>query len=248
MYIGALPPRVTRCWGRDVLWDMRSHFVAVATLLVATGFCQVRPVYSSVESHAAAARVICVGRIVKIEDVKIDAWEAAELTIEVTETLKGRPQKSIKANRDRQYEMAGFEAARKAGAEFVWFIPKDTARTGYCLEPSFSEYRLLGGLAIGMDLTILRTRQELLARIRKFLKENPDAKGGAALLTPLPGQSLTGFVDFLIPLCPWTEKLAVRMITKPESFTFGPPTGTPTIPHQNRSGARARRGCCALRA
>ena len=221
---------------------MRSFFVAVVALLVASGVCQVRPVYSSVESYAAAAKVICVGRIAKIQDLRIDAWDAAELTIEVTETLKGQPQKTIKANRDRQYDKAGFEAALKAGAEFVWFVPKDTARTSYCLEPSFSEYRLLGGLAIGMDFTILRTRQELLGRIRKFLKENPDAKGGAALLTPLPNQSVTAFVDFLIPLCPWAEKLAVRMISKPESFTFGPPTGNPYDPASEPEWRKSKAG------
>ncbi|MEQ1824053.1 MAG: hypothetical protein ABL949_16205 [Fimbriimonadaceae bacterium] len=232
--------------GRDVLSFMRSLSIAFTVLLCASVCCQVRPVYSSVESYAAGAKLICVGKIAKIEDVVIKSpdmishsYKAIELTIEVSETLKGQQQKTIKAHRYGKDDKQTYEAIRKAGADFVWFVPggestagfpKDTARTEFCLEPDLSEYKPLAGLAIGMDFTMLRSRQDLLARIRNFLKENPAAKAGVALLTPLPGQSLTGWVDFLVPLGPWTEKLAVRMITKPDSFTFGPPVGNPYDP------------------
>lgn len=225
---------------------MGSLLVSFAVLVGASGLCQVRPVYSSVESYAADAKLICVGKIAKIEDVIIksqdvrsQSWEAIELTIEVSETLKGQRQKAIKAHRYDKDAKTAYEEARKAGADFIWFVPsgeppagfpRDTARNEFCLEPDLSEYKPLAGLAIGMDFTILRTRKELLGRIRTFLKENPDAKGGAGLQTPVPGQSLTGLVDFLIPLCPWAEKLAVRMITKPESFKFGLPAGNPDDP------------------
>jgi hypothetical protein len=93
-----------------------------AILLAANGIAQVRPVYSSIESNAAGAKVICVGKIAKIEDVSIDSYAAIELTIQVSETLKGDPQKTIKAHRfgsfgydTKQY----YESAQKAGTEFV---------------------------------------------------------------------------------------------------------------------------------
>lgn len=221
---------------------MRFLSIAIMALLVASGLCQVRPVLSSVESYAASAKVICVGKIAKIEDVKVDSWEAIELTIEVTETLKGRAARTITAQRDRRWDKARFEAAWKAGADFVWFVPKDTARNEFCLEIDHSDYRKLGGLAIGMDFTVLSSRQKLLGRIRRFLKENPGANGGAALLTPVPGQSLTGWVDFLIPLCPWAGKLAVRMITKPDSFAFGTPTGNPYDPASEPIWLKSKEG------
>lgn len=206
---------------------MRLFAGLLGSMLMTLGFAQVRPVYSAIESHVTSAQVICVGKVAKIESVVVNQYPAIQLTIKVSETLKGHPISTVIAHRFEKEAKQHYEAAQHAGVEFVWFVPKDTARIDYCLDFSFSEYRSIGGLALGMDFTVLRTRQEVISRVRQFLRENPDSKPGDSLLAPLPGRSMTGLVDFIIPHCRWTETLAVRMITNPDSFIFGPPLGNP---------------------
>lgn len=203
---------------------------SITCLLATYCFAQVRPVYSSVESFAAGAKAICVGKIAKIEEVRVDGFDAIELTIHVSETLKGKTPERPIARRFGKEARTWYATAQEAGVEFVWFFPGDTARTDLCLDQRFSEYQNLHGLGIGMDYSIINSSKGLLDRIREFVRQNPRAGAGTSLLTPLPSQSLTGFVDFLVPVGPWTEKLAVRMITKPDSFQFGPPTGNPYDP------------------
>ena len=205
---------------------MKRLCVIFIILLAGSSQGQVRPVVSSIEARAAGAEFICVGQISKID--RMDG-----LIIEVTETLKGPRRKTITAQRNGNFgydTVEYYEAAMKAGTEFVWFGSKDSARTEYSLDPASSPYRSLGGLAPGMDFTILRTRKEVLDRIRKFLKENPNPARAESLLTPMPGGSLTGFVDFIVPVCPWAEVAAMRMITKPNAFQFQPARGNPYKP------------------
>ena len=205
---------------------MKRVWVLLTVLLAGRSQGQVRPVVSSIEARAAGAEIICVGKISKIDRMK-------GLIIEVTETLKGPQQKTITAQRNGNFgydRKEYYEAAKKAGTEFVWFGSKDSARTEYSLDPASSPYRSLGGLALGMDFTILRTRKEVLDRIRKFLKENPNPSGAESLLTPIPGRSLTGLVDFIVPVCPWAENVAIRMLTKPNTFKFQRATGNPYKP------------------
>jgi hypothetical protein len=214
---------------------------------------QVRPVYSAIESYVGNATQICVGKVESIESVVVNQHAAIELTIKVTETLKGTAKETLIAHRFDKDAEQHYAAAQRAGVPFVWFVFKDTARIDFCLDPAYSEYKSLGGLAVGMDFTILRSQKEVLDRIRQFMKENPDAKGGESLLTALPGQPLTAFVDFNIPLCPWTETLAIRMITKPDSFLFGPQKGnpddaaTPEVWKQSKEGMLRVQGLMLLR-
>lgn len=196
-------------------------------MLGALGGAQVRPVYSAIESHASAARLICVGKIDRIDEVVVDGYAAIEIKVAVSQSLKGKAVKNLVAQRFGKEARAHYEAAKRAGVEFLWFVPKDMARIDYSLDISFSEYKSFGGLALGMDFTVLRSRSDVLDRVRRFVRENPEARPSEALLAPLPGQSLTGLVDFIIPHCRWTETLAIRMISKPDSFVFGPPLGNP---------------------
>ncbi len=206
---------------------MRALACLVGFLGVAYVGAQVRPVYTAIESHVSNAQVICVGTISKIEDAVVDGHAAIKMTVAVTEMLKGDPVATVTALRVGRDSKTHYDSAMRAGAAFVWFVPKDTARVDYCLEPAYSDHKFFNGLAVSIDFTVIKTRNELLNRLRRFLKENPDSKGGESLLAPLPGQPLTAFVDFNIPLCPWTETLAIRMITKPDSFLFGPQKGNP---------------------
>jgi len=206
---------------------MRLIACLLGFLLLAPSKAQVRPVYTAIESFVGNATRVCVGKVESIESVVVNQHAAVELTIKVTETLKGKANETLIAHRFEKDAEQHYAAAKRAGVSFVWFVFKDTARIDYCLDPAYSEYKALGGLAVSMDFTILRSQKEVLDRIRQFLKVSPDAKGGEHLLTPLPGQHLTAFVDFNIPLCPWTETLAIRMITRPDSFVFGPQKGNP---------------------